>query len=38
MKNAVEIFERTFWNDMSSSIRFAYKDKAEKAAAMNVDF
>ena len=38
MRGALEDFDRTFWKDMSDSIRKKYRDKSDKFSAMTVDF
>ena len=38
MNNAIEVFEKTFWKEMCSSIRANQKDYFDRTAAMNVDF
>jgi DNA primase small subunit len=38
MKGAIEIFEKTFWKNLSSTIRKDFKDKSDRSAAMMVDF
>jgi DNA primase small subunit len=38
MKGAIEIFEKTFWKSLCTTIRKDFKDKSDRSAAMTVDF
>ena len=38
MQGALDVFEKTFWNGLCSTIRKDMKDKADRQAAMMVDF
>lgn len=38
MKAAMEVFDRSFMSGLTASIRRTFRDKAERAAAMSVDF
>lgn len=38
MNNAIEVFEKTFWKGMCTSINKSMRNKADKISAMNIDF
>lgn len=38
MSSAIEVFDKTFWKGMCSTIRVDMKNKADKISAMNIDY